>query len=55
MSAAGTSSEIGNVSTISQNISVLLEVSLEDQGIPLITAETSGDTFIYLFFGDTLI
>lgn len=48
MSAAGTSSELGNLSTISQNISALLEVSLEDQGIPHITAETSGDILIFL-------
>lgn len=46
MSAAGNSSELGNMSTISQNISALLEVSLEDHGIPHITAETSGDILI---------
>lgn len=47
MSAAGNSSELGNMSTISQNISALLEVSLEDHGIPHITTETSGDILIY--------
>lgn len=41
MSAAGNSSEFGNMTTISQNISALLEVSLEDHGVPHITVETS--------------
>lgn len=45
--AAGTSSELGNMSTIGQHVSALLEVSLEDHGIPHITAETSGDILVY--------
>lgn len=44
MSAAGNSSEFGNMTTVSQNISALLEVSLEDHGVPHITVETSGET-----------
>lgn len=45
MSAAGNSNEFGSMSAISQNMSALLEVPLEEHGTPRIIAETSGKVY----------
>lgn len=45
MSTAGNSNEFGSMSAISQNISALLEVPLEEHGTPRIIAETSGNVY----------
>lgn len=42
-SGAVNSCSVGNMSPLSQNITALLELPVEDQGIPHITAETSGN------------
>lgn len=36
-------SSAGNMTSLTRNISSLLELSLKEQGIPHITAETSGN------------
>lgn len=45
MSAAGNSNEFGSMSAISQNMSALLEVPLEEHGTPRINVETSGNVY----------
>lgn len=42
--AVNSSSAVGSMSPLSRNIGALLELPLEDQGIPHIITETSGNT-----------
>lgn len=37
------SNAVGSMTSLTKNISSLLEISFEEQGIPHITAETSGN------------
>lgn len=43
--AVNSSNAVGNMSPLSRNISALLELPLEDQGIPHIIPESSGNIY----------